>query len=90
MQASKSSVNHQVESECIKHLNNEATKKQKKDENLISSSNKKPAIFINLNRTPEIQAARLKLPILAEEQQVVETINDNSVIIITGETGSGA
>lgn len=31
----------------------------------------------------------MKLPILAEEQAVVEAINDNPVVIITGETGSG-
>lgn len=36
-----------------------------------------------------IQEARLKLPILAEEQVVMETINENPVVIICGETGSG-
>jgi len=49
----------------------------------------KPAIFIPLDRSNEIQEARLKLPILAEEQVVMETINDNPVVIICGETGSG-
>ncbi|KAH0955035.1 hypothetical protein HN011_004649 [Eciton burchellii] len=48
-----------------------------------------PAIFVPLNRKPEIQAARLKLPVVAEEQLIVETINDNPIVIITGETGSG-
>lgn len=48
-----------------------------------------PAIFVSLNRKPEIQAARLKLPVVAEEQVIVETINENPVVIITGETGSG-
>ncbi|KAH9515060.1 ATP-dependent RNA helicase dhx37 [Bulinus truncatus] len=33
--------------------------------------------------------ARLKLPILAEEQVVMETIIENPVVIICGETGSG-
>lgn len=42
-----------------------------------------------LNRKPEIQAARLKLPIVSEEQLIIETVNENPVIIITGETGSG-
>lgn len=49
----------------------------------------KPAVFVPVDRTPEIQAARLKLPILAEEQVVMETINENQIIIIAGETGSG-
>ncbi|XP_024872377.1 probable ATP-dependent RNA helicase kurz isoform X1 [Temnothorax curvispinosus] len=48
-----------------------------------------PAVFIPVNRKPGIQAARLKLPVVAEEQIIVETINENPVVIITGETGSG-
>ncbi|KMQ92402.1 xaa-pro aminopeptidase 1-like protein, partial [Lasius niger] len=46
-------------------------------------------VFVSVNRKPEIQAIRLKLPIVAEEQVIVETINENPIIIITGETGSG-
>ena len=50
---------------------------------------KKPTTFVILERKPEIQAARLKLPVVAEEQVIVEAINENPVVIITGETGSG-
>lgn len=50
---------------------------------------RKPAVFVEVDRSDEIQKARLKLPILAEEQQIMEIINDNSIIIIAGETGSG-
>ncbi|XP_074868935.1 putative ATP-dependent RNA helicase DHX37 isoform X2 [Carettochelys insculpta] len=49
----------------------------------------KPAVFIPVDRSPEIQEVRLKLPILAEEQVIMETINENPVVIICGETGSG-
>lgn len=48
-----------------------------------------PAVFVSVNRKPDIQAARLKLPVVAEEQVIVETINENPIVIITGETGSG-
>lgn len=48
-----------------------------------------PAIFKEVKRDPEIQAARLQLPILAEEQAVMEAIHDNDVVILCGETGSG-
>ncbi|XP_044296662.1 probable ATP-dependent RNA helicase DHX37 [Varanus komodoensis] len=48
-----------------------------------------PVVFIPVDRTPEIQAARLKLPILAEEQVIMEAINENPVVILCGETGSG-
>lgn len=46
-------------------------------------------VFVPVNRKQEIQATRLKLPIVAEEQVIVETINENPITIITGETGSG-
>ncbi|XP_067163040.1 probable ATP-dependent RNA helicase DHX37 isoform X3 [Apteryx mantelli] len=57
-----------------------------------TASNKpscKPAVFIPVDRAPEIQEARLKLPILAEEQSIMEAINENPVVVICGETGSG-
>ncbi|KAI4454431.1 atp-dependent rna helicase [Holotrichia oblita] len=62
---------------------------QKKDKKVmdIKPIIRKPAVFVEVNRSEDIQAARLKLPILAEEQQIMEVINDNSVIIIAGETG---
>ncbi|KAL3270549.1 hypothetical protein HHI36_021087 [Cryptolaemus montrouzieri] len=50
---------------------------------------KKPALYVDVIRDPQIQTARLKLPILAEEQQIMEVINSNSIIIVSGETGSG-
>eukprot|EP00794_Sanderia_malayensis_P014128 gene14128-15605_t len=49
----------------------------------------KPAIYVEVKRTQEIQAARVLLPILAEEQMIMETIHENNVVIISGETGSG-
>lgn len=50
---------------------------------------RKPSVFVEVHRSEEIQMARLKLPILAEEQQIMELINENAVVIIAGETGSG-
>ncbi|KAL8569007.1 hypothetical protein ACOMHN_048255 [Nucella lapillus] len=48
-----------------------------------------PAVNIPVFRKPQIQAARLKLPISGEEQAIVELINENSITIVSGETGSG-
>ena len=45
--------------------------------------------LVDIQRPPEIAAARLLLPIISEEQQIVETILLNPVTIIYGETGSG-
>lgn len=49
----------------------------------------RPTVYVHVDRTKEIQVARLRLPILSEEQVIMETINDNSIIILAGETGSG-
>lgn len=63
-----------------------STKESLKLQQLIE---KKSALFVMLQRKPEIQAARLKLPVVAEEQVIMEAINENPVVVITGETGSG-
>ncbi|GIY25835.1 probable ATP-dependent RNA helicase DHX37 [Caerostris darwini] len=49
----------------------------------------KPAVFVNVNRKPEIQALREALPIYGEEQAIIEAIKENPVVLIHGETGSG-
>ncbi|TNN66834.1 putative ATP-dependent RNA helicase DHX37 [Liparis tanakae] len=51
--------------------------------------NKTPAVFIPVDRLAEIQEARLKLPVLAEEQVIMEAVRENPCIVICGETGSG-
>ena len=61
----------------------------KKDDTPVPKRESKPAIFVPVHRTAEVQAARMKLPILAEEQAIVEAINENPVVILAGETGSG-
>ena len=61
-------------------------------EEIVKEHNKvapKPAVFVPVFRTPEIQAARLNLPITSEEQSIVEAINENDVVVLAGETGSG-
>lgn len=45
--------------------------------------------FVPVDRLPEIQRVRLKLPIIGEEQVIMEAIHDNDVVVIAGETGSG-
>ncbi len=44
---------------------------------------------VDITRPPEVEAARLLLPIVAEEQPIMEAILLNSVVVICGETGSG-
>jgi ATP-dependent RNA helicase DHX37/DHR1 len=42
-----------------------------------------------VTRDPEIQEARLALPVVAEEQPIMEALLLNPVVVICGETGSG-
>jgi ATP-dependent RNA helicase DHX37/DHR1 len=45
--------------------------------------------FVDVQRLPEIQSARLQLPVVAEEQKIMESIHDNDLVVIYGATGSG-
>ncbi|KAL0069776.1 putative ATP-dependent RNA helicase DHR1 [Marasmius tenuissimus] len=52
-----------------------------------AGGSKKPNVTIS--RPPEVEEARLLLPVVAEEQPIMEAILLNPVVIICGETGSG-
>ena len=55
-----------------------------------ASSSKEPLKrHVLVNRTEEIQEARLQLPVVAEEQPIMEAVLLNPVVVICGETGSG-
>lgn len=47
------------------------------------------AFSVAVERTPEIQEARMKLPVVAEEQKIMEAIHNNDVVVVWGATGSG-
>ncbi|XP_069817056.1 probable ATP-dependent RNA helicase DHX37 [Dendropsophus ebraccatus] len=76
-----------VDAEVPQSIRQES-KPEKTKENPAPPSSQ-PAIFIPVDRTPEIQEARLRLPILAEEQVIMEAIKENPVVVLCGETGSG-
>lgn len=48
-----------------------------------------PAIFVEVTRSEEVEKSRSELPIINEEQRIMEEIRYNDVVIISGETGSG-
>ena len=56
----------------------------------ISYANQdRKAYSVLLKRRPDIQEARLKLPVVGEEQRIMEAIHGNPVVVICGATGSG-
>uniref|UniRef100_A0A8C4E3H3 RNA helicase n=1 Tax=Dicentrarchus labrax TaxID=13489 RepID=A0A8C4E3H3_DICLA len=65
-------------------------KKNISEQEKIQNKNlSEPAVFVPVDRSPEIQEARLKLPVLAEEQVIMEAVRENPCVVICGETGSG-
>jgi ATP-dependent RNA helicase DHX37/DHR1 len=40
-------------------------------------------------RSSEIQDVRLKLPVVAEEQKIMEAVHNNNLVVVYGATGSG-
>jgi ATP-dependent RNA helicase DHX37/DHR1 len=75
----------------IKPVEEEEPKKceRKKEETPVQKLIFRPTTNVPVNRTEEMQNIREKLPIVAEEQIIMETINENPVVILAGETGSG-
>ncbi|KAF2727902.1 DEAH-box RNA helicase-like protein [Polyplosphaeria fusca] len=47
------------------------------------------AFSVAVRRSPEIKEARLQLPVVAEEQKIMEAIHNNDVVVVWGSTGSG-
>lgn len=44
---------------------------------------------VSVSRPKDVEASRLALPVVAEEQKIMEAIYNNDTTIISGETGSG-
>ncbi|KAJ3219267.1 ATP-dependent RNA helicase dhx37 [Dinochytrium kinnereticum] len=53
------------------------------------TANRKPAFFVPVNRSEEITLKRVELPVVGEEQQIMEAILAHDCVILCGETGSG-
>lgn len=47
------------------------------------------AFSVSVVRPQALQEARMKLPVVTEEQKIMEAIHNNNVVIICGATGSG-
>ncbi|KAK9314330.1 P-loop containing nucleoside triphosphate hydrolase protein [Lipomyces starkeyi] len=55
----------------------------------VDDAQNRKAYYVQLDRHPDIQAARILLPVVQDEQRIMEAINNNLCVIICGETGSG-
>ncbi|KAK0559430.1 putative ATP-dependent RNA helicase DHR1 [Tilletia horrida] len=44
---------------------------------------------VSVKRSEDLMAARMRLPVVAEEDRIIKTILEHPVVVICGETGSG-
>ncbi|KAJ7095872.1 P-loop containing nucleoside triphosphate hydrolase protein [Mycena belliarum] len=58
-------------------------------EHVLHSSSSSSLKSVNISRPPDVLESRILLPIISEEQPIMEAILLNPVVIICGETGSG-
>ncbi|KAK5993486.1 putative ATP-dependent RNA helicase DHR1 [Cladobotryum mycophilum] len=57
---------------------------------LLPTENTSRKVFsVTVVRNPEVQEARLKLPVVSEEQRLMEAIHNHDIVVICGSTGSG-
>ena len=49
----------------------------------------RPKSAITIPRSEEIQKVRMELPVVQEEQRIMEAIHNNPVVVVCGATGSG-
>ncbi|XP_013184224.2 probable ATP-dependent RNA helicase kurz [Amyelois transitella] len=76
-------VSQEKEKEVVANLDNDVKVEKKKP--LLEHA----TVHIEVKRDPKVQVARLKLPILGEEQKIMELVNENEFLLVAGETGSG-
>lgn len=55
----------------------------------LRSKPDRKAFSVQVERPKDVQDARTSLPIVAEEQKIMEAIYNNSVVLVWGATGSG-
>jgi ATP-dependent RNA helicase DHX37/DHR1 len=55
----------------------------------LSKNISRKAFSVSVVRLSEIRAARLQLPVVAEEQKIMEAIHNHPTVVVYGATGSG-
>ncbi|KAK4075736.1 hypothetical protein Trihar35433_2296 [Trichoderma harzianum] len=55
----------------------------------VTKKTSRKVFSVAVVRTPEIEEARMKLPVVSEEQRLMEAIHNHDIVVICGSTGSG-
>lgn len=78
----------EISTECPR-VGQEKRLQQESHKKCIDKIKSEPAVYVPVTREPDVEKARLELPIIGEEQRIMEEIRYNDIVIISGETGSG-
>ncbi|KAF7558056.1 hypothetical protein G7046_g5915 [Stylonectria norvegica] len=54
-----------------------------------SENTSRKVYSVSVTRLPAVQESRLKLPVVSEEQRLMEAIHSHDIVVICGSTGSG-
>ncbi|PXF48406.1 putative ATP-dependent RNA helicase [Gracilariopsis chorda] len=54
-----------------------------------TSVKKRRKFFVHVDRKPQVQAARLELPVCMHEQEIIDAVHHNDVVLVSGATGTG-
>ncbi|KAL9105459.1 MAG: hypothetical protein Q9227_009368 [Pyrenula ochraceoflavens] len=65
------------------------TAKKGKDQDDHHEVGERVVFSVPIKRSPAIEIARSELPVVAEEQAIMEAIHNNPIVIVSGDTGSG-
>lgn len=55
----------------------------------VKADSYRPSTAVTVPRSEEVQAARLELPVVQDEQKIMEAVHNNPVTVVCGATGSG-
>jgi ATP-dependent RNA helicase DHX37/DHR1 len=55
----------------------------------VTQNAARKAFSISVKRSQDIEKVRLQLPVVAEEQKIMEAIHNNTTVVVYGATGSG-
>ncbi|CAN8076314.1 unnamed protein product [Agarophyton chilense] len=64
-------------------------KREAADEQGTNPPKRARKFFVHIDRKPDVQAARLELPVCMHEQEIIDAIHHNDLVLVSGATGTG-
>lgn len=78
-----------IEQDGAKAVQNAILSNSTNSANCSSERDLTTPVVVHVSRPKEVENNRSNLPIVMMEQEIMEAINDNTCVIVCGETGCG-